>query len=127
MNGWAVASPSEAKIPAIYGSLTARLNRLRKNSASFEVLKGHEFIRANKSNQFSVALATEKRSLSIFLAHETFSATCEVVPLQNRIYATSSWTAAMGGGLLSCVIAGAGLDEQFLVFRQSQLDAVKAR
>jgi hypothetical protein len=56
--------------------------RLRKNSASFDVLKGHEFIRANKSNQFSVALATEGRSLSIFLAHETFSATCLAVPGQ---------------------------------------------
>jgi hypothetical protein len=33
-----------------------------------EVLTGHEFIRANKDNQFSAALAAEGRSLSVFLA-----------------------------------------------------------
>jgi hypothetical protein len=49
--------PAGAKAQLILLALSARPNRLGKNSASFVVLKGHEFIRANKSNQFSVAFS----------------------------------------------------------------------
>jgi hypothetical protein len=62
----------------------ARLRGLRKNSTSFGVLKGHELIRANKSNQFSAALADKGRFSMINDPVVTFSASSSVVPQRSQ-------------------------------------------
>jgi hypothetical protein len=45
------STPESTPIPCRRDGLSAAQRGLRKNSASFEVLKGHEFIRAAKTAQ----------------------------------------------------------------------------